>query len=122
MSRHGKTLVCVLSGLALGFSARAAVPDAARNPYDKIPQRNVFKLKQPEEVKPPPPQEVPLPKITLTGITTLLGLKRAVLQVQVPARPGEPAREESYILAEGQREGEIEVLQIDEDGGVVKIK
>jgi hypothetical protein len=121
MSRHRKILVCVLSGLVAGTGTRA-VPNPSQHPYDKIPERNVFNLKP---IPPPPPhpiEEVPLPKVTLTGITTLLGLKRAVLQAQTPARSGLPAREQSYILAEGQRDGDIEVVEIDEAAGIVKIK
>jgi hypothetical protein len=120
MLRHGKILVCILSGLVVCMEAEA-VPNAPGNPYQIIPARNVFNLKkeQPKVIEEPP---VPLPKIMLTGITTLHGLKRAVLQVQAPARAGAAVGEESYILAEGQRDRDIEVLQIDEEAGVVKIK
>jgi hypothetical protein len=40
--------------------------------------------------------------------------------VQMPARPPEPAKEQSFILTEGQREGQIEVLEIDEKLGSIK--
>jgi hypothetical protein len=120
MRLRGKVLVCVLTGLIAGTGARA-VPSASRNPYDTIPQRNVFNLRK-EEPRIEEPAGPPLPKITLTGITTLLGLKRAVLQVQAPARPGAPAGDQSLILAEGQRDGDIEVLEIDETAGMVKIQ
>jgi hypothetical protein len=54
------------------------------------------------------------------GITTF-GDKRALLKVKFPARPPEPAREVSCILTVGQREGPIEVLEIDESAGSVRI-
>jgi hypothetical protein len=38
-----------------------------------------------------------------------------------PSKPVDPAKELSLILTEGQREGEIEVLQIDETMGSVKV-
>jgi hypothetical protein len=61
-------------------------------------------------------------KLTLTGITTSLGKKQALLSAQVPPLgPAQPAKQESYILAEGQRDGDIEVVSIDENAGVVKI-
>lgn len=66
---------------------------------------------------PPPP-----PNLTLTGITTILTRKCALLKAVLPgAKPGEQAKEESYILTEGQREGEIQVLRIDEQGGSVEV-
>jgi hypothetical protein len=37
-------------------------------------------------------------------------------------KPGETAKEQYYMLSEGQGEGDIEVLSIDEKGGLVKIK
>jgi hypothetical protein len=63
-----------------------------------------------------------LPKITLTGITTILSSKRALLKVQAPAKPRKPPRMDSYILAEGQSGGPIQVLQINERESIVKLK
>jgi len=100
----------------------AATPDVG-NPYaDTIVGRNVFSLKDP-----PPPQKPedlikkdPPPKILLQGLTTILGRRQVLFKVQVPAKPGQPAKEESFVSAEGERNGEIEVLEIDEVAGVVK--
>lgn len=47
----------------------------------------------------------------------MLGNKRALLSVAVQGKPPE-----NYILTEGQREGDVEIVQIDEKSGVVKIK
>ena len=123
MSDTGKKVLFVLSSLLLCAGARAVAGDSA-NPYQGIVDRNVFGLKSP----PPPPQpednKPPPPKITLTGITTIFGNKRALMTVQMPARPPEPAKNQSFILSEGQRDGEIEVLEIDEKapgGGSVKV-
>jgi hypothetical protein len=108
--------------LAAGRSLQATVPDVAVNQYDGIPQRNVFGLRPPQA--PPPTAETPaaLPKIILTGITTILDTKRALMKV-APAnvRQVEPGKELSLILTEGQREGQVEVLQIDEKAGSVKV-
>jgi hypothetical protein len=54
------------------------------------------------------------------GITTLGG-KRVLLKVRFPAQPSAPASGASCILTVGQREGPIEVLEIDEATGSVKI-
>jgi hypothetical protein len=96
--------------------------DASHNPYAAIAERNVFNLRPPPSATPPEPPPPPVPKITLTGITTILGDKRALFKVQEQGTPpARAAKEESYILAEGQRDGDVEVLAIDEAAGAVKV-
>lgn len=133
MKRVGKSVICLLGGFALGTATYAAVnPESANdssakggNPYNVIVDRNVFDLRAP----PPPissqPTNTPPPNIKLTGITTILGKKQALFMVQEPAPPGKPAnKEESFILTEGQRQGAIEVLEINNSAKqpTVKIK
>jgi hypothetical protein len=122
--KHGKMLAFMVGGLAFGAAANAVPADTAENPYQAIIDRNVFSLKPPPP--PPDPTEVNKPtalKITLTGITTILGNKRVLMKTAAPpGKPGEPPKtEQSYILTEGQREGEIEVIEIDEKAGSVKV-
>jgi hypothetical protein len=92
---------------------------ASDNPYKSITARNSFAL-----VAPPPPAPVEQPpppaNIKLTGISTLWGDKRAMLMVQDTSGPGKP--DLSYILREGQRDGQVEVLSIDDKNGIVKVK
>ena len=92
-----------------------------QNPVHAIAERNLFGLTP----KPPPyvPEKPspPLPKVKLTGITTILGNKLALLKVQFPPQPREPAKDKSYILGEGQRDGPIEVLEINEKLDKVKM-
>jgi hypothetical protein len=91
------------------------------DPYTSILARNVFALKSPApNVSVAPPAALP-PKIKLTGITTILGGKLALLKCSLPVANGSPAREESYILGEGQRAGLVAVLSIDEKAGVVQV-
>src|SRR6266404_3955133 len=122
MSDTGKIVVCILSSLTFCAGAKAIVADTSANPYQGIVDRNVFGLKPP-----PPPNKGPLtdtpppPKITLTGITTIFHDKRALMNVAMPAKPSEPAKNQSFILAEHQREGDIEVLEIDVKTGDVKV-
>lgn len=114
--RRGKTLVLVLSSLALGAVAHA-VSDSS--PYRSIPERNVFNLKPP--VAPPDPTQLAIqqaPKLTLTGITTILGNKRALITVP-SAKPGQPP--EPLMLAEGQSQNDVEVMEINEVAGTVKV-
>jgi len=109
-------LLCLAGGLC-----ETAYADS--NPYQGIVDRNVFGLRPP----PPPPSNEPVrpppPAVALTGITTILGKKLAFMNVQVPPKPGEPAKPgpQSFMLGIGEREGEIEVLEIDEIGGIVKV-
>ncbi len=75
---------------------------------------------QPAVVETPP---APPPKVVLSGvITVLLGNDRVLLKEQIaPEGGGGTAKEVSMILAEGQREGGIEVVKIDERAGTVRI-
>jgi hypothetical protein len=101
-----------------------AVPPEGANRYQKIPERNLFGLKEIPPDVPPTNKEPPpaLPKVFLTGITTLLGNKIAFFSVQFPTKPGQPAKEQqSLTLAEGQRDEGIELLTIDEIGKQVRI-
>src|SRR5262245_40945684 len=124
MKHGGKLLIGLAGAFAFWTIAKAAETEPSSNPYQNIIDRNVFALKPPP---PPPDPEATKPppvKITLTGITTILGNKRALMKSPAPpAKPGEtPKPEQSYILTIGQREGDIEVLDIDEVKGDVKIK
>jgi len=116
MSDSFKRAVISFGSIVLCAGASAIVNDSA-NPYQGIVDRNVFGL------KPAPPlskvDEKPVanpPPITLTGMTTILATKRVLFNVQPPGKPVQ-----SFILAEGQREGDIEVLEIDERTGSVKV-
>jgi len=117
-------LILLAGGLALTSRTGAVTATPVENPYQTIVDRNVFSLKPPP---PPPSVEDDKPKsvkITLTGITTILGNKRVLMKSPAPAgKPGEPAKPEvSYILTEGERQDDIEVIEIDDKGGNVKLK
>jgi hypothetical protein len=129
MTHAGKMLVGILGGLALctgalqGLDAdEPADSPSPDGPYQGIVDRNVFGLKPPPPPADPESTKPPLPKIYLTGITTFGG-KRAFLKA-TPEKPkaGEAGKEQSYMLAEGQRDGDLEMLQIDEINRTVKVK
>jgi hypothetical protein len=97
--------------------------DAKVNPYEPIAERNPFGLKPPppppdpsENVPKPPP--VPLATVDLTGITSILGPPRALLEI-VPG-PGKPMIKP--VLAEGERVESIEVVSINIQKNEVTIK
>lgn len=90
-------------------------------PYQGIVDRNVFALRPPPPPPPPKDDRPPPPKIYMTGITTLFNKKLVLLKVTLPAKPGTKAEEEAYTLGENERQGEIQVLSIDEKNGIVKV-
>ena len=101
--------------MVLGAACTAMAVEPAGSPYAGIVDRNVFGLQPPppltklEDVKPPPP------KITLQGITTMLGTKLVLMKVVVPpAKPGGKTEEVPLTLSVGQKSEDVEVLEIHE--------
>jgi hypothetical protein len=115
-----KLRAALLTALLLTLGAQTLVADTSDHPYLGIAGSNVFHLKPPQP-QVPGLQVVPLPRIKLVGIATI-GKTRVLLKVSLPARPSEPARELSCILTIGQREGPIEVLEVDELAGKVTVR
>ncbi len=111
-------MICLAGGLALNASLSAAEAVSPNNPYVPIVTRNVFGLNPPQPAVLQTPGEPP-PKITPNGIMTIFGNRQVLFKVSIPAKPGIPAKEDDYILGEGQRQDDIEVTQIDEKSGVV---
>ena len=101
----------MLIALMLILGTGTLVADTSGHPYLGIAGSNVFHLKPPQ-TQPTDLPVVPLPRVKLVGITTF-GKTRVLLKVYLPAAPPEPARELSCILTPGQREGPIEVLEVD---------
>jgi hypothetical protein len=103
--------------------ANPAQPDHnadANNPYSSIAARNVFALNPvPPPTQPPDPNDIPPPKITLTGITTIFGPAEALYKVAAYNKNGKQVPEQSYILTEGEAQDEVEVSAIDSQKDVV---
>jgi hypothetical protein len=111
----------VLIGSLLVVAMKPVTTNASENPYAGITDRNVFDLKPPLAPVRPEDLKTPPPDLKLTGITSILGMKQALLKAQIPARPPQQAKEEFYILTEKQSEGDVEVIAIDEKAGTVKV-
>jgi len=107
-------------GVLLIFAAvtgDVAGRDSVDNPYRRISSRNAFGLVPPAIEPGTKPPVQPLPTIKLTGITTILGDKRALFKIQFPGT----RRDEGCILSEHQRLGQIEILEIDDQAATVKV-
>lgn len=115
--------ICLLVWLLLVLWATpGAHALTADNPYATIVQRNAFALKPPT---PPPvitPPPTPASNVELRGITTLLGRPQVLLNFKVPGKPPEPPKDRSLVLDIGQREGDVEVLEINPAAGTIRIR
>ena len=120
----------VLSAGMFCAAALTCAADARSNPYVGIVDRNPFGLKPP----PPPPAETveepaaPPPNVKLTGISNLFS-KRALLEItetQAPSRPGQPpppgGTVNRPIMAEGEAMFGVEVVAIDLERNIVRIR
>ena len=122
MTNGAKLLLCALSALVCWTGTHAvATETSGGNPYQAIVDRNVFGLKPPAPPPDPEANKPPPSKITLTGLYEMGGIKRVLMKVQMPARPPEPAKEVPMTLSEGQREGDVEVLEIDTIARTAKV-
>jgi hypothetical protein len=115
-----KFLFCLAGGLALNAAVRADDAASPGNPYTTAVVRNIFGLNPPAPVDPNAQADAnPPPKITPNGITDILGQLQVLFKVANPAKAGKPAADDDYILSEGQRQDDIEVVKIDEKACVV---
>ena len=119
MEHVGKLCLCLAGGLVLNTGLRADDLVSADNPYASIVSRNVFDIHPPPPVDPNAQIAEPPPKITPNGITGAYGHLQVLFKVAIPAKPGVPAKDQFYILSEGQAQDDIEVTKINEEGGVV---
>ena len=112
----------MIIAITLLFAADGRAQDVAtsENPYAGIVSRNIFGLLPIPTNNPDqgPPAEPP-PKITPNGIMTIFGKLQALFKVASKAKPGQPAKDDSYVLAEGERQDEIEVVKINQADGIV---
>jgi len=112
----GKIAVCLAGGLVLNTTARAGDVVSSANPYTPIVTRNVFGLNPPEAAK--ARTDDPAIKIMPNGIMSVFGQWQVLFKVSLP-RPGQPAKEYTYVLGEGQQQDDIGVVHIDEAAGRV---
>jgi hypothetical protein len=104
--------------LQIAFVAQAAAAGApsAANPYLVIASHNSFGL---VTLPAPTVQDAgtPPPEITLNGIMAISDDKRALFKV----RDQSSGKEKSYILSEGQSDGDIELLSVDMKNSAITV-
>jgi hypothetical protein len=119
MNRHLKSFEW-LAATAVVLTSLAAAAAVKPNPYEKIPDRNVFHLipvpSGPVGEVPPPPRRPP-PKIFITGLVELGGIPKALFEIN---EPGQPVRRS--ILAAGGAAGALEVLNVDVAAERVRVR
>jgi hypothetical protein len=114
----------VLSSTVAVFLASIVSSAAAlqtENPYQGIAARNVFGLKPRPAVQNFVPSTVPPRSIILTGITTILGDKRALLVINPPRIASSPQKPTPCILCEGQQCEGVKVMHIDVKAASVEV-
>jgi hypothetical protein len=123
MNRIKRTAIALGAATLLAGACSTLRADAKVNPYEAIAERNPFGLKDPPP--PPPPEDntpkpppAPLATVELTGITSILSSKRALLEI-IPG-PGKPMLKP--ILSEGERVESVEVVSINVEKNEVVIK
>jgi hypothetical protein len=119
MNHYGKIAIGLAGGLALSIIARADDVVLPGDPYATVVARNIFGLNPPLPVTPVQDANPPV-KITPNGIMTIFGEVQVLFKVAGTPKPGgPPSADESYILSEGQRQDDIEVVKIDEKNSIV---
>jgi hypothetical protein len=116
MKSAGKFIFALGFAVCLAATARAGTQALPSNPYTTISERNVFAL-VPIPTNPPVTDSIPKdppPKITPNGIISLFGKLEVLFKVAVKPAPGQPAKDESHVMGEGERENDIEVIKIDQ--------
>jgi hypothetical protein len=118
MSFIGKFVMVLGIGCLLSATIKAADMDSG-NPYNAVVVRNIFGLMPIPTNAPVAPPSDPPPKITPNGIMNLLGDLQVLFKVAIPPRPGQPPHDQSYVLSEGERQDDIEVVKIDEKAAMI---
>jgi hypothetical protein len=123
MNRYG-TIAVLASVLTLdtaNLRAGLIVAGTAVGPYSLIATRNVFGLSP--LLQDPLPRErqnnaLP-PKITVTGITTILGPAEALYKVTGGQQDNSQRQDKTYISKEGQEQDDVAVVAIDVEKAIV---
>lgn len=108
-------------GAGLAFaSGLVALAGDEPDPYKNIASKNVFRLKPPVQGEAVQPS--PRTRVFVEGFITIGGQKRVLLKLQPLTGRDNTCQDSSRVLAEGEHEGDLEVVKIRGDIGVVTIR
>ena len=120
MNRTDRARVLAISTVLVAAGVRADVTELKDNPYKVILDRNPFGLKDPPPQPDPsaatnqPPVKV---DVKFTGVTSDGSSKRAWFVIP----PGPGRQPKTLSLSEGDSDGDLKVLEIDEKAPTVKV-
>lgn len=110
MKQRKNIWIVALSWPLLQPGASPASVNSADHPYETIAVRNVFRLQPLPNRETQRPSTPPSP-IILQGVSSIAGRKWALMQVGSTA----------VLLSEGEKQGDVEVIQIDVRTATVKV-
>ncbi|MDR3560737.1 MAG: hypothetical protein P4N59_04755 [Negativicutes bacterium] len=119
LAAHGRSQDAADAATVANVATANAADD--NKPYSTIVARNMFGLlpvPPPVPVDAEPPKDPP-PKITPNGIMTIFGRNQALFKVANKPKPGQPAKEDSFVLSEGERESDITVVKINKQDSII---
>lgn len=117
-----RILAGLISSAILGSTGGVLQANVGDNPYGMIVERNAFALKPPPPPQTNAPVQPPAPPVDvfLTGISTLGGTAKVLLQIHDKAPGKKP--EFPPPLKEGDVQDRVEVVSINAEAGSVEIK
>ena len=109
--------ICLLGACWLAGSMPADGQDSGNNSRRGIVGHNSVNLKRAPAAAAQDAQTPP-PEIILNGIMTAFGDRSALFKVKPPQAAGK----QFYLLSEGERAGDIELLSVDVKAGTIKVR
>lgn len=110
MNKKFFATIALAISLANGHCGQGFV-SAEANPYAIITQRNLFGLRAPNPGNSPSSADLP-PQITVCGTMSIFGRPQVLFKVAGTPQPGQTVSETSHILAVGEIEAGVAVIQI----------
>ena len=114
-----RTFLFAVCALVAGATVRGDVTGSKDNPYKLILENNPFRLKDPPRVTKEPATNVVNLDVRFTGITSIGRTKRAWLVI--PPGPGRSQPKYLNNLSEGDGDGVLQIVEINEKEETVKI-
>lgn len=115
----------ILAACAFGVVVSATAEPRALDNYKSIIDRNPFGLKDPPKIEPPqtnaPPKDIKKEEFYLTGISTIGTPKRPKAYLIAKDSQKKDYDQKFYNLTVGDRQGDVQLQEIDEKGRRVRI-